>query len=71
MGNNGPHQGQDTWRKGSIRTLSDDDIAFALEMTEDIRKNFTKPIIAGILASEKVQNPKEVSSKNRVERLLQ
>ena len=37
--------------KRALSEAPDDDIAFALEIMEDIRKNFTKPVIAGILAS--------------------
>jgi type III restriction enzyme len=34
-----------------LSDATDDDITFALGIMEDIRKNFTKPVIAGILAS--------------------
>jgi superfamily II DNA or RNA helicase len=34
-----------------LSDATDNDITFALEIMEDIRKNFTKPVIAGILAS--------------------
>lgn len=37
--------------KRVLSEAPDDDIAFALDIMEDVRKNFTKPVIAGILAS--------------------
>ena len=36
--------------KRVLSEASDDDISFAMTIMEDVRKNFTKPVIAGILA---------------------